>query len=797
MKIKNYPLFQNVKNIMFFLLLFSFFFIPQYLAIDIAPNIPIITLRRVFLLIVFIILFIDNYHQINKKPFNNFLEYIKNNKIVIPIFIFMIISCISTILNFNAQSLKGLINILLEQVGLYFTLIIIIKEITLDKTLKWIKIFLYIMFILGIVEFLFQNNLFHYLCTTQRHGLAPVDYFRMDQLRITSIFTHPLTYCLFLLLFTPLSFYSIKEKRIIFNILNPLFLLGIINVLLTFSRSVLLFTGLEIFILFIFSSKEEKIYNLKIISILIISIVIFTIIRPNNSLTKLIVQNIGMLSDTFLGTSFIKNFGNNYDPFGYRNMLFYIFGANSVEPFFGNGLSYMANHSLDVLIDNSWIFTYDSIDNFYALKFIELGYLGLISVLAVFICFLYKMFIHFIKTKSPLSIIFFTSTIAYYCQLVTVDELATLPYLWFIYALFSVSIDTENNARNKKKINILVPFTYLTGGIKVILIYANYLISKNYDVIVYVPKISYKFNLKILNRIKNTLINTFLYKYKLSWCKTRFTLVSVPYFSNIYIRNADITIATAWPTAKSLHKLSNSKGKKIYFIQDYEIFSGSEKEVNKTYSLPLNRIVVTKKLHDLLEEKFNVESTIIYNGLLSNEFINRPKIKHDKKNILMLANMAPNKGCLEGLNILKDLSIKYDINVTLFGVKTVENIPDEFIFLENPSRDILLEAYYNADIYLFTSKYESWGLPVLEAMSYQCAVVGMNTGALEEIGKNDYNALIANNYSELYSLLEKLLNDDILLKKLQLNGYELAKQYNWENSYEIFENYLRSLIYDK
>lgn len=347
------------------------------------------------------------------------------------------------------------------------------------------------------------------------------------------------------------------------------------------------------------------------------------------------------------------------------------------------------------------------------------------------------------------------------------------------------------------KINVIIPFTYLTGGIKVIFLYANYLSENNYDVVCYVPKIPYRFNFSFVDYIKNFIKNTFFWKRDSNWNSKNFKLISVPLINDKYIRDADITIATAWPTANSLNKLSHKKGKKVYFIQAYEVFSGKEKKVNATYTLLLNRIVVTKKLHDLLKTKFNVESTIIYNGLLSNEFIRKPKPKHLIKNILMLVNTSPNKGYSEGLKILKTLSLKYDINVTLFGVKAIEDIPDNFIFLEKPSRDILLEAYYNADIYLFTSKYESWGLPVLEAMSYQCAVVGMNTGALEEIGKNDYNALIANNYSELYSLLEKLLNDDILLKKLQLNGYELAKQYNWENSYEIFENYLRSLIYDK
>lgn len=44
------------------------------------------------------------------------------------------------------------------------------------------------------------------------------------------------------------------------------------------------------------------------------------------------------------------------------------------------------------------------------------------------------------------------------------------------------------------KINVILPFTSLTGGIKVVFMYCNFLVEKGYDVICYVPKIPYRFN---------------------------------------------------------------------------------------------------------------------------------------------------------------------------------------------------------------------------------------------------------------------------------------------------------------
>ena len=79
----------------------------------------------------------------------------------------------------------------------------------------------------------------------------------------------------------------------------------------------------------------------------------------------------------------------------------------------------------------------------------------------------------------------------------------------------------------------------------------------------------------------------------------------------------------------------------------------------------------------------------------------------------------------------------------------------------------------------------------------KCGVVGMNTGVLKEIGVNNKNSIICDNYNELYNGLEKVLDNDLLLAEIQNNGFNTAKKFNWNTSYELFENYLRSLIDEK
>lgn len=348
------------------------------------------------------------------------------------------------------------------------------------------------------------------------------------------------------------------------------------------------------------------------------------------------------------------------------------------------------------------------------------------------------------------------------------------------------------------KINILVPFTAPTGGIRVMFLYSNYFVSKGHDVVCYVPMKAYKFSNKpILKVVKSSLGNVLKRGSKVNWFNCNFKIKLVPVISNTFVRDADISIATAWPTAYDLNMFKESKGKKVYFVQGYETWSGDKKEVEDTYRFSLNKVVITKELQKKMLDNFKEESHIVYNGLDSNEFISEEKISNENIKILMLYNRASNKGTIEGIDVLKRIKEKYkNVHIRLFGFKKGNNIPSDFEFFENPERKDLINLYRESDIYVFPSKKEAWGLPVMEAMANKCAVVGNNVGCVKELCTNGENALIVDNldYKVMEEKIEELINNRELLIKIQNGGYELAKDFKWENSFKKFEGYLKSLI---
>lgn len=352
------------------------------------------------------------------------------------------------------------------------------------------------------------------------------------------------------------------------------------------------------------------------------------------------------------------------------------------------------------------------------------------------------------------------------------------------------------------KINFIIPFTGLTGGIKIVFEYCNRLKEKGHDVEVYVPMKAYSFNnsdniVGKIKTLKSSIGNVIKRGSKISWFDLKVKLNLVPIISDKFIRNADATIATAWPTAYDVEKLSVKKGKKVYFIQHYETWSGPIEKVDNSYKLNLNQVVIAKWLQTLMKERFLKDSQLIYNGIENEMFFDGLKNNNENITCCILYNKLPWKGFEDGLNAFKIARNKHsNIKLKVFGIDKIEfNLEDGIEFYHNPSRELLKEIYSKSHIYIFPSKKEGWGLTILEAMANKCAVIGTNTGALEDIGKNNYNSMISSigDVEQLANNLIDIIENNEKRKFISENGYKLALDFKWEKSVEKLEAYLESL----
>jgi glycosyltransferase involved in cell wall biosynthesis len=104
----------------------------------------------------------------------------------------------------------------------------------------------------------------------------------------------------------------------------------------------------------------------------------------------------------------------------------------------------------------------------------------------------------------------------------------------------------------------------------------------------------------------------------------------------------------------------------------------------------------------------------------------------------------------------------------------------DILFTGFASGNDLPLLYAGADLFLFPSLYEGFGMPVLEAMACRAPVACSNLSSLPEVAGDA--ALLFDPYDEedMASVMERILTDARLRETLAEKGWKRAQGYTWE-----------------
>lgn len=220
-----------------------------------------------------------------------------------------------------------------------------------------------------------------------------------------------------------------------------------------------------------------------------------------------------------------------------------------------------------------------------------------------------------------------------------------------------------------------------------------------------------------------------------------------------------------------------------------------------------------KKLASLTNQIYEVKTTTLYFKDLY-----RRKDSFQKNSpyvvITYTGRIVPDKGLndiLESCRILisKGYRIEFQIAGILvdgFGsyIKQLEEKAERlqglvFRFLGMKKvGDELNQVYRNSNIYILasTSDFEGFPRTIWEAMANSCPVITTNVGSIPYYLEHEKNALLVepNNPSGIAESVIRLIEDDILRKRIIHNGFELSKNNTLENQtiklLEILKNHL-------
>jgi glycosyltransferase involved in cell wall biosynthesis len=353
------------------------------------------------------------------------------------------------------------------------------------------------------------------------------------------------------------------------------------------------------------------------------------------------------------------------------------------------------------------------------------------------------------------------------------------------------------------KITFVLANITIGGGTKVIFEYGHYLRLKGHNVSIIYPAMppivgrSF-FNFYDLKYFARSLKNNLRHRNKVEWYGIETPLSKIPIMISPYIPTADIVIATEWTTAKFVAGLSNNQGIKAYFVQGYETFIGNSNMVEKTYKLPLKKIVVATWLKNIIKNISGEEPYIATNGVNFKTFykIQENRIKSNKKRVLMLYHSNPVKGVNDGIEAFTLAQKEYkNAQLVMFGVWKGKDVPNWVEFHQNPTTDSLRDLYCSCDIFLCPSRMEGWQFPPMEAMACGLATVLTNVGGVPEYTKAGETALVSEpcDPKALSINLIKLLNEPEFAYKIANAGNKYIQKFSLQKSCQNFEKILENI----
>jgi glycosyltransferase involved in cell wall biosynthesis len=211
------------------------------------------------------------------------------------------------------------------------------------------------------------------------------------------------------------------------------------------------------------------------------------------------------------------------------------------------------------------------------------------------------------------------------------------------------------------------------------------------------------------------------------------------------------------------------------------------------------------RFYRIPEEKI----TVIYEGVnprfrpASPEAIATVRARYGlpERFILYVGTIEPRKNLTTLLEAFHHLLATYDLRLVIVGKKgwlyerffrrlRELGLENRVLFTGYVPDEDLPAIYSAADLFVFPSLYEGFGLPVLEAMACGTPVICSNTSSLPEVAGDAALLVDPTDARALTGAMEQVLTNERLWATLRAKGMERARGFTWEKAaYRTWEVY--------
>lgn len=349
------------------------------------------------------------------------------------------------------------------------------------------------------------------------------------------------------------------------------------------------------------------------------------------------------------------------------------------------------------------------------------------------------------------------------------------------------------------RITFILPPPGPSGGIRVIGIYAEGLARRGHDVLlISAPKRQPSFRDKVRSLLKGK-----------GWPKA--VLADIRQVARLKVEHrtldrwrsvtdadvpdGDVVIATWWETADGVARLSPSKGRKIYFVQDFGANVAQPiEQLARTWALPMHQIAISKYIMNLVRQHApHASISYVPNSVDTSQFHAPQRGKQPRPTVGFVYSRTPFKGadiCLKAIALAsKRLP---DLRVAAFGPHEPSAdlpLPPGTDYTRMAPEDKLKDIYGRCDAWLFGPRMEGFGLPILEAMACRTPVIATPAGAAPELVAEGGGVLVnADDPDDMARAIVRVCSQsDADWRKMSDAALATATRYTWEDAIDLFE----------
>lgn len=163
----------------------------------------------------------------------------------------------------------------------------------------------------------------------------------------------------------------------------------------------------------------------------------------------------------------------------------------------------------------------------------------------------------------------------------------------------------------------------------------------------------------------------------------------------------------------------------------------------------------------------------------------RKRYKLPENFILNVGSIEPRKNAFQIVKAVENL----DIPLVIIGKETeysrdiasyidAKGLQKRVLLLKGFTREELATIYSMAEIFVYPSKYEGFGIPIIEALYSGTPVITTNSGVFPEAGGPFSYYINPENVEEIRYAIQSILENSSMRHEMISKGWEYAQQFN-------------------